>query len=230
VAEAAGRGKLVLAGLWTESCLAMSALSALSAGYEVYIITDASGGGSKESHEMAVQRMTAAGATPSPRVRISKSSSETGRATQRPPRSCDLEQHGGAYGEGLRWEWDAPFPEGLAMKSVELRNELIGTWKLVSYVETSVDGSLSAFHWRKAPRNPHLCAGRLYVGAVDASAKTQLCFRRQVQRTAQEYAEEAIGYLAYSGPFQVDEATGTLTHSMSVSLFPDGSDRPSRGW
>jgi nicotinamidase-related amidase len=63
-AEAAGRGKLILAGLFTESCLAMSALSALSAGYEIYIITDASGGASKEAHEMAVQRMMAAGAIP----------------------------------------------------------------------------------------------------------------------------------------------------------------------
>ncbi len=27
------------------------------------------------------------------------------------------------------------------MKSVALRDELIGTWKLVSYVETLVDGS-----------------------------------------------------------------------------------------
>src|SRR5713226_323738 len=36
----------------------------------------------------------------------------------------------------------------------------------------------------------------------------------------EEYADEAIGYLAYSGPFHVDEVTSTLTHSMTVSLFP----------
>jgi nicotinamidase-related amidase len=66
VAWAANTGlkKLVLAGLWTESCLAMSALSAISAGSQVYIITDASGGGSKESYDMAVLRMVQAGATP----------------------------------------------------------------------------------------------------------------------------------------------------------------------
>jgi len=107
-AEAAGRGKLVLAGLWTESCLAMSALSALSAGYEVYIITDASGGGSKESHEMAVQRMTAAGATPLTAGTYLK---ELQRDWSRDATAAEVlaiyEQHGGAYGEGLRWEWDA---------------------------------------------------------------------------------------------------------------------------
>ncbi len=62
--EATGRTKLVIAGLWTEVCVAFPTLSALESGYEVYVVTDASGGVSVEAHEMAVQRMTAAGATP----------------------------------------------------------------------------------------------------------------------------------------------------------------------
>ena len=37
--------------------MTMTTLSALHAGYEVYIITDAAGGGSKETHDMAVLRM-----------------------------------------------------------------------------------------------------------------------------------------------------------------------------
>ena len=39
-------------------------LSALEDGYEVYFITDASGGASREAHDMAVQRMIQAGAVP----------------------------------------------------------------------------------------------------------------------------------------------------------------------
>src|ERR1700732_1035176 len=57
-----GRKKLVMAGLWTEVCLLMPVLSALAAGHEVHIVTDASGGGSVEGHERAVQRMMQAGA------------------------------------------------------------------------------------------------------------------------------------------------------------------------
>jgi nicotinamidase-related amidase len=95
-AEAAGRGKLVLAGLWTESCLAMSALSALSAGYEVYVVTDASGGESKESHEMAVQRLVAAGVTP---LTASTYLNELQRDWSREATAAELlaicEQHGG---------------------------------------------------------------------------------------------------------------------------------------
>lgn len=62
--KATGRKKLILAGLWTEVCVALPALSALAEGYEVYVVTDASGGYTKESHDAGVQRMVAAGAVP----------------------------------------------------------------------------------------------------------------------------------------------------------------------
>ena len=59
-----GRKKLVIAALWTELCLAYPVLSALGEGYEVFIVTDASGGVSAEAHERAMQRMVQAGAAP----------------------------------------------------------------------------------------------------------------------------------------------------------------------
>lgn len=62
--EATGRRKLVMAGLWTEVCLAQTTLSALKAGYEVFFISDASGGMSREAHEDGKTRMVRAGATP----------------------------------------------------------------------------------------------------------------------------------------------------------------------
>ena len=59
-----GRKQLVLAALYTEICLAMPAIQALADGYDVFIVTDASGGVSAEAHDMAVRRMIAAGAVP----------------------------------------------------------------------------------------------------------------------------------------------------------------------
>ena len=53
-----------MAGLWTEVCLAQTALSALKDGFEVYFVSDASGGVSKEAHEDAKARMLQAGARP----------------------------------------------------------------------------------------------------------------------------------------------------------------------
>ncbi|NJO42964.1 MAG: hydrolase, partial [Cyanobacteria bacterium RU_5_0] len=59
-----GRKKLVIAALWTEVCLTFPALQALDAGYEVYMVVDASGGTSQVAHDAAIQRMIQAGAVP----------------------------------------------------------------------------------------------------------------------------------------------------------------------
>jgi len=62
--NAIGKTRIVLAGLWTSVCIVGPALSALDQGFEVYVITDASGDVSEEAHERAVSRMIQAGAQP----------------------------------------------------------------------------------------------------------------------------------------------------------------------
>ncbi len=56
-----GRKQLIIAGLWTEICVAMPAIQAAGEGWDVTVVTDASGGVSVEAHEVAIQRMIAAG-------------------------------------------------------------------------------------------------------------------------------------------------------------------------
>lgn len=62
VVKATGRKQLIIAGLWTEVCVAMPTIQALGEGWDVTVITDASGSTSVEAHEVAIQRMVAAGA------------------------------------------------------------------------------------------------------------------------------------------------------------------------
>jgi len=57
-----GRKQLIIAGLWTEVCVAMPVIQALGEGWDVTVVTDACGGVSTESHEVAIQRMIGAGA------------------------------------------------------------------------------------------------------------------------------------------------------------------------
>lgn len=59
--KATGRKQLIIAGLWTEVCVAMPAIQAAGEGWDVTVVTDASGGTSVEAHEVAIQRMIAAG-------------------------------------------------------------------------------------------------------------------------------------------------------------------------
>ncbi|MGW1504325.1 isochorismatase family protein [Streptomyces mirabilis] len=63
--EATGRRRLLMAGLWTEACLTLPALSDRSgAGYEVFAVVDASAGSSTAAHEAAIIRMSQRGVVP----------------------------------------------------------------------------------------------------------------------------------------------------------------------
>jgi nicotinamidase-related amidase len=100
-----GRKKIVMAALWTEICLAMPAIHALGEGYEVYIVTDASGGVSVEAHEVAIQRMVQAGAVPITwTVFASELQRDWARTTTVPALAEMLVQHMGNVGTSLTWE------------------------------------------------------------------------------------------------------------------------------
>jgi len=105
VVEKTGRKKLLLAGLWTEICVAMPAIQALEEGYDVYVVTDACGGVTPEAHEMAVRRMVRAGAVPITWMAVlgewqrdwARESTVAGVAEV-------LGEHGGATGIAFGWE------------------------------------------------------------------------------------------------------------------------------
>ncbi|PNK59682.1 hydrolase [Psychrobacter sp. FDAARGOS_221] len=60
-----GRKKVVVSGLWTEVCNLTFSLSCLQdTDYEIYMVTDASGGTSVEAHEQAMNRMIQVGIVP----------------------------------------------------------------------------------------------------------------------------------------------------------------------
>src|SRR6202012_4747007 len=62
--RATERRKLVICALWTEVCMAFTALDALRDGYEVYPVVDAIAGTSAEAHRAGLERVTQAGGQP----------------------------------------------------------------------------------------------------------------------------------------------------------------------
>jgi nicotinamidase-related amidase len=62
--EKTGRKKIVLAGLWTEVCVAFPAVQAIHDGYEVYVVEDCCGDVSQLAHDNAMKRVIQAGAKP----------------------------------------------------------------------------------------------------------------------------------------------------------------------
>ena len=60
--KATGKKQLIIAGVVTEVCVAFPALSALAQGYEVFVVTDASGTFNEITRHSAWDRMSASGA------------------------------------------------------------------------------------------------------------------------------------------------------------------------
>jgi nicotinamidase-related amidase len=59
-----GKKKIVLAGLWTETCIALPTVQAIHDGYEIYVAEDCCGDVSQLNHDNAMRRVIQAGAKP----------------------------------------------------------------------------------------------------------------------------------------------------------------------
>src|ERR1700761_1418607 len=100
-----GRKQLVVAALWTEICLAMPVIQSLADGYDVFIVTDASGAVSREAHDMAVLRMVQAGAVPVTWIAVmSEWQRDWAREATIPAVAEITIDHGGASGVAFAWE------------------------------------------------------------------------------------------------------------------------------
>jgi nicotinamidase-related amidase len=105
IVKKSGRKQLVLAALYTEICLAMPAIQALGEGYDVFIVTDASGGVSLEAHDMAVRRMVAAGAVPITWMAVlGEWQRDWAREETAAGVASVVLEHGGASGVAFAWE------------------------------------------------------------------------------------------------------------------------------
>lgn len=106
-----GRRRLLVSGLLTEACVSFPVLSALAAGYEVFVVADASGGLTAASHDLALRRLESAGAhvTSWIQVLLELQRDWTRHETYDGARSI-VETHGGGYGIGLAYARDMIHP------------------------------------------------------------------------------------------------------------------------
>ncbi|RXV70954.1 lipocalin-like domain-containing protein [Burkholderia stabilis] len=107
------------------------------------------------------------------------------------------------------------------MLASQLREQLVGAWRLVSYEVRPRDGSAVAYPLGRDVRGWILYTPDGYMSAqLMAAGRPPYANGDLHGGTADECATAARGYVAYSGPFHVDD-DGTLTHEMDVSLFPN---------
>jgi nicotinamidase-related amidase len=102
--NAVGKDRLVMCGLWTSVCCMGPVLSALEQGFEVYVVTDASGDCTDEAHERAVERMIQAGARPITALGyLSEMQRDWARKETYDITTGIAKKYGGAFGIGVQY-------------------------------------------------------------------------------------------------------------------------------
>jgi len=101
---ATNRKRLIIAGFLTEACVSFPALSALKDGFEVFVVGDACGGLTPQSHELALRRLEQAGARLTSWIQILLEFQRdwTRHETYEAARAVVV-ANGGGYGMGLAY-------------------------------------------------------------------------------------------------------------------------------
>ena len=100
------------------------------------------------------------------------------------------------------------------------KEKIIGVYRLVSYHVTDADGNITY------PMGKD-CTGFImyhpdgYMSAQMMSQGRPVYESKSLHTgTLEEMATAAEGYMAYSGPYEVDEQNKVVTHHMTVSMNP----------
>ena len=104
--EATGRKNIIIAGLWTEVCVAWPTLNMLNEGYNVYVVQDACGATSALAHNAAIRRCEQAGAVPMTTIATVLEFQRDWANREHYDALMDIfREHGGAYGDGIEYAY-----------------------------------------------------------------------------------------------------------------------------
>ncbi len=104
--QKSGRKKIVLAGLWTETCVALPTIQAIHDGYEVYVVEDCCGDVNQLAHDNAMQRVIQAGAKPVTALSVMLELQRDWALRDTYDAVMDIvKTHFGAYGSGVEYAY-----------------------------------------------------------------------------------------------------------------------------
>lgn len=104
-----------------------------------------------------------------------------------------------------------------------LKQQLIGTWTLVSWEQTNADG-VRVQQFGSGPKGVAVFDGGRYVITVMRSDRAKYAiddFGQIARASADEHKATALGTITYFGTYSVNEADRTLVVHVDASSFPN---------
>jgi hypothetical protein len=103
-----------------------------------------------------------------------------------------------------------------------IKNEIIGSWKLLSYIEVPVNGTDSSFPVGKSPKGILIFNPDGYM-SVQISSDEYTIFASDDRLVAsdEEIRKRLLSYIAFTGRYTVDNETACVIYHIETSLFPN---------
>lgn len=103
----------------------------------------------------------------------------------------------------------------------ELKDKILGTWKLLSYHRLDEDGE-KVYPLGTDPSGFLMYTEDGYMSAqLMKQNRPDYTLEGLHNGTREEMAEAAHGYHAYAGKYEIDEEDGSVYHHNEVSLIPN---------
>ncbi|HIY76995.1 MAG TPA: lipocalin-like domain-containing protein [Candidatus Sphingobacterium stercorigallinarum] len=103
-----------------------------------------------------------------------------------------------------------------------LKNELIGTWRLLSYIEVPINGVDSKFPMGKNPKGLLMQNAEGYMSMqISSSERSQFSSADRYQASADELISHVQGFIAFAGPYKINESKAVIQYALSTSSYPN---------
>lgn len=106
-----------------------------------------------------------------------------------------------------------------------IKNEIIGSWNLLSYIEVPINGSQSYFPVGKSPKGILIYNPDGYMSVqITASESQYFLSEDRMIASDEELRTRLYSYIAFSGRYLVDNDAACVIYHIETSLFPNWMD------
>ena len=115
------------------------------------------------------------------------------------------------------------FPGGVLGQQASLKEQLIGTWILISHESVSADGRRTPVYGANPNGVAFFDGGGQFIITVMRSDRAKYAINNPTQGTADENKATAQGTMTYFGTYSVNEPSRTIAIHIDASSFPNWS-------
>ncbi|MGO1816512.1 MAG: lipocalin-like domain-containing protein [Sphingobacterium sp.] len=103
-----------------------------------------------------------------------------------------------------------------------LKNELVGTWKLLSYIEVPINGIDSKFPMGKSPKGLLMQDPDGYMSMqISNSERSQFSSDDRYQANQEELLSQIQGFIAFAGSYKINENKAVIQYALTTSSYPN---------